>query len=185
MLAYPDALLTGHFELLSGLHTDRFLAFSRIAADTAALNLIAGFLLPSVAAHSPTVIVAPSTAGVALAWGLAQRLSLPLHLAGLDGQGRAENLVGGPDLSSERVLLVNDILTTGRGLDALAKTVKASGADVAAAAWFLTRSTDADIETMIGAPGYPVATMPLTSWAADQCPLCQSGHPAHLALDLN
>jgi orotate phosphoribosyltransferase len=185
MLAYPDALLAGHFELLSGLHTDRFLAFSRIAADTAALNLIADYLLPSVAAQGPTVIVAPSTAGVALAWALAQRLSLPLHLAGLDDRGRAHSLIGGPDLSSERALLVNDILTTGHGLQALADTVTASGAELAAAAWFLTRSSKVDVEAMIGAPGFPVATMPLSSWAADQCPHCQAQTPAQLAVDLN
>jgi hypothetical protein len=58
----------GHFALLSGLHTDRFLAFSRIADDPAALQTIAGWLAPSIALLLPDALVAPSTAGVGLGW---------------------------------------------------------------------------------------------------------------------
>lgn len=177
--------MTGHFELLSGAHTDRFLAFSRIAADPTALNLLADYLLPSVAAQAPTVIVAPSTAGVGLGWALAQRLGLALHLAAVDHSGRAASLLGGVGLASQRALLVNDIVTTGHGFEALTNVAAAAGASVVGACWFLTRSADADVESLIAAPAFPVLTMPLESWSVEDCDLCRSAQRLQPALDLN
>lgn len=184
LLHYPDALMDGHFELLSGLHTDRFLAFSRIAADPTALRLIADWLQPSITAQAPTGLVAPSTAGVGLGWTLARRLGLPLHLASLDSRGRADGLLGDPRLDDQRVLLVNDLVTTGQGLKALADVVVESGGTVVGAAWFLTRG-EADVEKLVGAPAFAVATLPLDTWEASECPLCRQEAPAYLALDLN
>lgn len=177
--------MTGHFELLSGAHTDRFLAFSRIAAEPTALNLLADYLLPSVAAQSPTVIVTPSTAGVGLGWALAQRLGLALHLAAVDESGRADSLIGGADLAAQRALLVNDVVTTGQGFAALANVAGTAGASVVGACWFLTRSGDADVDSQVGAPTFPVLTMPLASWRAEDCELCRSAHQLEPALDLN
>lgn len=184
LLQYPDALLTGHFKLISGLHTDRFLAFSRIVADSTALGLIADWLLPSIAPQRPSVLVSPSTAGVGLGWVLARRLGVPLQLASLDAGGRANGLLGAPRLDDQRVLLVNDLVTTGQGLKALADVVRHSGGEVAGAAWFLTRG-DGDVDELIGASGFAVATLPLETWDAAECPLCREGEPAQLALDLN
>jgi orotate phosphoribosyltransferase len=185
MLAIPGALMTGHFQLLSGAHTDRFLAFSRIVAEPTALNLLADYLLPSVAAQAPTVIVAPSTAGVGLGWALAQRLGLALHLAAVDDSGRADSLLGGVDLASQRALLVNDVVTTGHGFEALADVAAKAGASVVGACWFLTRSRDADVESLIAAPTFPVLTMLLESWLAEDCELCRSAQQIQPALDLN
>jgi orotate phosphoribosyltransferase len=184
LLHFPDAMLMGHFELLSGLHTDRFLAFSRIAADPTALGFIADWLQPCVAAQRPTTLVAPSTAGVGLGWALAQRLGVPLHLASLGATGRADGLLGDPRLDEERVLLVNDLVTTGQGLKALGDVVVRCGGTVRGATWFLTRG-EADVEDLIGAPCFAVATLPLEAWDAELCPLCREHEPAQLALDLN
>jgi orotate phosphoribosyltransferase len=184
LLAFPDALLSGHFRLLSGLHTDRFLAFSRIAGDPTALKVITDLLLPEVAAQSPSIVVAPSTAGVGLGWALAQRLGIPLHLATLNADGRAEGILGEPDIIDQRVLLVNDVLTTGTGFKLLADQVRGRGADLAAAAWFLTRAS-VDLEALLHTPAFPVVTLPLASWAAADCRLCASKLPLRPALDLN
>lgn len=55
------------------------------------------------------------------------------------------------DLKGQRVLLVNDVVTTGAGMTALAHVVEAGG-EIAGAAWFASRSR-IDIEKMIHAPG--------------------------------
>jgi orotate phosphoribosyltransferase len=185
MIAAPKALMSGHFELLSGLHTEQFLAFSNVARDESALALIAELLLPEVAASVPAFVLAPSTAGVALGWSLARRLGVPLHLASLDESGRPEALIGEPALASRRGLLVNDVLTTGHGLQRLAEIVTARGGEVACAAWFLTRSPDVKVEQLIGAPAFSILTMSLPAWTADECALCDSQQPLSPALDLN
>jgi len=184
MVAASHSILSGHFELLSGLHSDRFLAFSRIAQDATYLSLIGNLLLPDVAAQQPSFVFAPSTAGVALGWTLARRLGVPLHLASLDDSGRPNAVLGEPELAGKRALLVNDVVTTGCSLTALAQIISERGGDVACAAWFLTRSR-VDVTELLGVPGASVLTLPLEAWNAEACALCRESAPVSPALDLN
>jgi orotate phosphoribosyltransferase len=183
-LGRSEVLRHGHFCLLSGLHTEWFLAFSRIAIDAAAVQQLAATLAAVVGPWSPTAVLAPSTAGVALGGVLARRLGTPLHLASLDGEGRANGIIGTPGLNDQRVLLVNDIVTTGRGLQALADVVRAAGATVAGAAWFASRA-DVDVQGLLGAPGAHLVTLDLPAVPADQCRGCAAHQPVEEALDLN
>src|SRR5574337_1168905 len=92
MIVDDDAVAEGHFELLSGAHSDRFIRFSRIASEQDHLGAVTESLLPTVAAWLPTAVVAPATAGVALATSLASRLGLPLFLASVGQDGRATDI---------------------------------------------------------------------------------------------
>ena len=184
LLALDGALLDGHFALLSGLHSDRFVAFSRIARQDGALDLVTGWLQPSLAATAPTAVFAPSTAGVGLGWTLARKLGVPLHLAGLDDHGRASSVIGEPDIAGGRLLLVNDVVTTGQGLQALAATVRARAAEVAGAAWFATRA-DIDVASLLDAPGFAVCDLALPVCRPVDCAHCASDEPLRQALDLN
>lgn len=183
-LALPGAVLDGHFELLSGLHSDRFIAFSRISRDDDALALIASWLAPSLAPHAPTAVLAPSTAGVGLGRSLASQLGVALYLSSLSDEGRPEEVIGAPNLQGHRVLLVNDIVTTGAGLKTLASLVRAAGAEPAAAAWFISRD-GVDVETLVGAPEAHLADVDLPAWKVDDCNLCRAAVPPQLALDIN
>lgn len=184
MIASHGALLDGHFELLNGAHSDRFVRFSALANDESALDTISHWLAPSVAAWVPTAIVAPSTAGVALAWRLGQHLRLPVHLAIVGADGRAARLRDGPDLSDERVVLVNDVVTTGDGLAALADVARKRGAAIAGAAWFISRS-EVDVAAKIDAPIAALGDLLLEMWSPGECPLCARGLSANRALELN
>lgn len=184
LLATPGALVDGHFELLSGRHSDRFVAFSRIAEESRALRALASWLLPSLAPLAPDAVIVPRTAGVALGWTLARGLSVPFHLADVDEYGRPDALLAEPDLRAGRVLLVNDVVTTGAGLRGLSALVRAAGANVAGAAWFLTRG-EVDVSQDLGAPTARVVSAELDSWRADRCSLCEQDEPLTFGLDLN
>ena len=184
LLALPGAILRGHFQLLSGLHSDRFIAFSRIADEPGALGLVAGWLSPSLATLAPTGVIAPSTAGVGLGWTLARRLGVAMQLASLDEHGRPDGIIGAPDLSGERLVLVNDVVTTGTGLAALATTVRNAGGDVAAAAWFASRRP-IDVVDAVDAPVVSIADVDMPCCIAAECPGCAAGVPVTPALDLN
>jgi orotate phosphoribosyltransferase len=183
MLSRREALRTGHFALLSGAHTSHFLMFSRLAKDDRDLDLLAEWLTPSVAAWRPTGVLAPSTAGVALGWTLARNLGVPLHLADIDSEGRATDVIGG-SVSGQRLVLVNDVVTTGAGMIALAEAARRGGAEVAGGAWFATRH-EVDVSALIAAPVAYVAELALDSWDPDDCPLCRGGDTFEAALDLN
>lgn len=184
LLATEGAVRAGHFRLLSDQHTDCFIAFSAIAADPAALDLIASWLGPTVDAWVPDAVLAPSTAGVGLAATLARRLSAPLHLAASGPDGRPGCVVGTQITPGARVLLVNDVTTTGTSLAALARIVSSHSAVVAGAAWFVSRSMDAG--STLAFPSARIADLDLPAWSADTCRLCpveQTGPED--AIDLN
>jgi len=184
LLSLPGVLLTGHFRLLSGLHSDRFIAFSRISSEPGALELITAWMAPSLAPLRPDSVLAPSTAGVGMGWSLAQRLGCPLQLSSLDGEGRPSGLLGEDDIAGQQVLLVNDVVTTGDGLVALAEVVRQREAEVVGAAFFLSRS-DVDLYTRVGAPAVSIGDLQLPTWPARECPLCADGLELQEALDLN
>lgn len=183
-LALPGALRSGHFELLSGLHSDRFLAFSRICDEDGALDLLASWLAPELAPLRPSAVLAPSTAGVGLGRALSRVLGIPLQLASLNTEGRPEAVIGAPLLSGERVLLANDVLTTGQGLEGLAQLVREGGGEPTAAVWFLSRRA-IDVEAMLGVPGLCVGEFELPAWEPDNCEFCRRNEALELALDIN
>jgi orotate phosphoribosyltransferase len=184
MIIDDGAVVEGHFELLSGAHSDRFIRFSRIASEQDHLGAVTESLLPTVAAWLPTAVVAPATAGVALANSLARRLGLPLFLASVGQDGRATDIEHAETLSAQRVLLVNDVVTTGQGMAALAAITAASGATVAGACWFVTRAS-VDVERMINAPAAALAEVDLASWSAASCPLCARDEALTRAVEVN
>lgn len=184
MLASTGALNYGHFELLGGDHSDSFIRFSRIAEQTPALEVTTQWLLPSVAAWMLDAIVAPATAGVALAATLGKRLGLPVTLADVDDNGRAIALHTPELVADRRVLLVNDVVTTGNGMAALAQVARDAGAVVAGGAWFLTRN-DIDVSELLEAPACAIGDLLLPQWSADSCPLCASGETLMHAAEIN
>ena len=184
MIVEDRAVDEGHFELLSGTHSDRFVRFSRIATEPEHLEAVATWLLPTVAAWSPTVVVAPATAGVALASTLARRLGLPLALATLNDVGRANAIRHNGELDGARALLVNDVVSTGDGIAALARAADDTGALIAGACWFLSRSA-VDVAGMINAPVATLADLNLPSWPMRECPLCQHDEPLTRAGEVN
>lgn len=184
LLGGDGVIRTGHFRLLSGLHTAHFLAFSEIAQEPTNLDLIASWIGPTIESWRPTAVLSPSTAGVGLAATLARRLSAPLHLASTGDDGRPSFVVG-DDLSPDgRVLLVNDVTTTGTALRALAALAEQSGARVAGAAWFMSRGP-ARADLSLGFPSVCVGDVDLPSWAAEVCELCVNDVPSEDARDLN
>lgn len=81
-------------------------------------------------------------------------------------------------------LVVNDLVTTGEGITALAQVAAESEAVVAGAAWFLSRSS-VDVSEMVGAPVAAIGVLELRSWSPELCPLCASGLPLTAAIEIN
>lgn len=177
-------LQLGHFRLLGDLHTDVFVAFSKIAGDRSSLDLVARWLDPSIAAWVPDALFAPSTAGVGLASSITRILEIPLYLAQLDETGRPCGVIGGADFNGLRVGLVNDLVTTGSGLQKLKSVAQDAGAEVVGASWFVSRRP-VPVHELLSVPTSHVLDLDLPAWSADECKLCSSDLPLEDALDLN
>lgn len=184
LVSRPGVLATGHYQLLGGAHTDTFVAFSQVARDPAALETIAGLAFGVIAPWAPTTVLAPSTAGVSLAGTVARMLSARLRLAGLDELGRPCAVIGEDIEPGARVLLVNDVVTTGAGLEALADVARHAGGEVVGATWFLSRS-HVDLSERLKVPTVHTVDLFLEGWATTMCPLCGDHMPMEHAIDLN
>jgi orotate phosphoribosyltransferase len=96
---------------------------------------------------------------------------VPLRLAAPGADGRASAITTSDDLNGQRVLLVNDVVTTGAGMQALTRFVEAAGGDNGAA-WFASRSR-VDVEDMIGVSALYVVALELSTGEVVECELCR------------
>jgi orotate phosphoribosyltransferase len=174
------ALRHGHFLLKSGRHSDRYLEKFAVLQYPSLAVEIGRRLAEAVAPADPTLVVGPTTGGVLLAFETARQLE-PLLGHGVRGvfaepleRGVRGLRRGWPVADDERVVLVDDILTTGASLLETVAAIRAAGAEPLAAAVIVDRSTG---PVELGCPIHPLGRNEIASWPADACPLCDAGEP--------
>jgi orotate phosphoribosyltransferase len=170
------ALLDGHFFLKSGRHAGRYLEKFLVLQHPAIGVELCRRFAEELAPFAPTLVIGPTTGGVLLSFETARQLGGEVRAAFAEpaGEGRRALRRGWPIAPDERVVLVDDILTTGASLAETVEAVRDAGAQPVAAAVIVDRSvTPYD-------PGFPVHSLgriEIPSWEADACPLCAAGAP--------
>ncbi len=144
MIAESQCLLSGHFVLLSGQHSNYFLRFRSFASVRKNVDFIASLLADRLREKGVRVdaLVTPETAGSILARALADELDLPYGplIIPTNEEGHpASSLEPGFLRSGERVLVVNDLVTAGKGLRTLVSLTRDAGAEIAGVALFANR----------------------------------------------
>jgi len=187
------AFRDGHFLLKSGRHGDAYVEKFHVLQDPAATSELCGYLAAVVRDPDgrPMVdlVAGPTTGGVILAFETARQLGVRAIFAeevrGPDGTARREFRRGFTISAAERVLLVDDILTTGGSLVAMLPAVEAFGAEIVATAVLVDRSGG---RQALASPAtgrvYPVRSLwqldlPTYEPGAATCPLCAAGRPVH------
>lgn len=119
IVSRTGAILEGHFQLQSGLHSSHLIRFSNIGWERKLVDEVATALLKVAPfARNATAVVCPETAGVFLGKALAEQMELPLVVTAVDACRRpVPELRAGRLEAEHRLLVVNDIVTTGRSLD--------------------------------------------------------------------
>ena len=176
LFADAGALLDGHFLLKSGRHAGRYLEkFLVLQHPRHGVELCRRFA-EVLAPYAPTLVVGPTTGGVLLSFETARQLGGSVRAAfaePADGGGRSLRR-GWPVASDERVVLVDDVLTTGASLVETVEAVRAAGVEPVAAAVIVDRST-APVE--LGFPLHALGRVEIPSWDAGDCELCAAGVP--------
>ncbi|MGI8998738.1 MAG: orotate phosphoribosyltransferase [Candidatus Limnocylindria bacterium] len=176
LFASAGALLDGHFLLKSGRHTGRylekFLVLQHPRYGVELCRRFAEVLAPSL----PTLVVGPTTGGVMLSFETARQLGGSVRAAFAEpaASGGRELRRGWTVDPSERVVLIDDILTTGASLIETVEAVRAAGVEPAAAAVIADRSI-APVD--LGFPLHSLGRIEIPSWDAGACELCATGVP--------
>lgn len=167
------ALREGHFVLSSGLHSDRYLEKFRLVEDPALLEPMCADLAARFRGAQPDVVLGPTTAGIILAYNVARCLGVGARYAEREGEGRA--LRRGQTLApGTRVLVVDDILTTGGAVRECIDVVRSHGAQLVGAGVLGDRSGGSvDLGTRLEA----VLSLPVAAFVPQDCPLCLRGVP--------
>jgi len=188
------ALRDGHFQLRSGRHSDAYLEKFLVLQDPAATSELCGFWSREYRDREgrPTVdlVAGPTTGGVILAFETGRQLGARAIFAeevrGPDGASRREFRRGFEIRPGEKVLLVDDILTTGGSLLAMLPAVEAAGGQIVACHVIVDRS--GALETLTSpASGrvYPLHALwrfelPTYEPGPATCPRCADGSPLHV-----
>ena len=174
LLRASGALLEGHFLLSSGLHSDRYCQCARLLEDPAAGEQAAALLAPALKPLGATVVLAPALGGVLWGHEVARALGTRSVFAERT-DGRVFELRRGFALSAtDRVLLAEDVVTTGKSVNEMTPLVEAAGARIVGVASVVDRSGGAYVAPH-GAPFHHLARLAFQTWKAEECPLCAAG----------
>lgn len=165
------AILSGHFRLSSGRHSDRFVQKFRILEDPALVVRVAEALLERLEPLDATVVVSAAVGGIVLGYECGRQLGTRAIFVEKE-QGTATLRRGFALAPGERVLLVEDVVTTGLSVREVIDVVQAQGGVVEAVGTIVQR---APVE--FGVRAATLIDLPIDSYEPAQCPLCRAKVP--------
>jgi len=164
-----DALLEGHFILSSGLRSPRYLQCARVLMDPARAERLARALaakLPARLREQVDSVVAPAMGGVIIGHEMGRALGRPAMFVERP-QGVFELRRGFRLEPGAKVLMVEDVVTTGLSSREAIEAVRAAGGDVIAEAALVDRSSG---QVDLGIPFYPLIRIDVPTYEADALP---------------
>ncbi|MGA2761026.1 MAG: orotate phosphoribosyltransferase [Candidatus Cybelea sp.] len=168
-LTQRGALLEGHFRLSSGRHSDRFVQKFRILEDPALLEPVSKTIAAQFRDANPSIVVGAAVGGILLAYEVARQLGTKAIF--VEKEDGVPALRRGFSLSaSDRVLVVEDVVTTGLSVREVLGVVRRSGADVVGVGVVVARA-----EHDFGVRTYALLNLPIISYDAAECPQCRAG----------
>ena len=167
------ALLEGHFRLTSGLHSSGYLQCALVLQYPREAEACGAAIAARVRDLQPDVVLSPALGGIVIGQEVARALSVRALFA--ERQDGVLTLRRGFSLNpGERVLVVEDVVTTGGSTRETIAVARSAGATVVGAASIIDRSGG---HQELDVPFRALATIDLPTYQPDACPLCARGEP--------
>ena len=167
------ALLDGHFRLTSGLHSPGYLQCALVLQHPREAEACGAGIADRVRGLGPTVVLSPALGGIVIGQEVARALGVRAIFA--ERQDGTLTLRRGFSLdAADRVLVVEDVVTTGGSTRETIEVARAAGARVVGAAAIIDRSGG---NQNLGVPFHALATVSLPTYQPEACPLCARGEP--------
>lgn len=165
------ALLSGHFRLSSGLHSERYLQCALVLQYPDLAQKLCSELAKKFSKGKITAVIGPALGGVIVSYEVARALKTPSLFT--EREEGAMSLRRGFTLSKkDRVLVVEDVITTGGSVNEVMRLVKAKGAKIVGLGAIIDRSPD---DISLGIPFRSLARIEIKTYSAQKCPLCKKG----------
>ena len=171
LLNKTGALLQGHYRLSSGLHSPSYVQCALLLQNPRNAKAIGEALAKRVRSMRPQKIVAPALGGVVIGYTVAEALDVPMVFTERK-EGEMTLRRGFKIAQGERVVIVEDVVTTGKSTRETAEVVTRHGGLVFGFASILNRSGkenpfDKSYESLLA--------LGLDTWDEASCPLCARG----------
>ena len=167
------ALLEGHFLLSSGLHSAQYLQCARVLMDTKIASDFGARVASKLGAAGvvPDVVVGPAMGGIVIGHEVARAFGARSLFT--EREGTTMTLRRGFSLASgEKVVVVEDVVTTGKSTREVMQVIEATGAKVIGVGSLIDRSGG---KHGFEVPFESLLTVNVDTWPAASCPLCASG----------
>lgn len=172
ILKEAGVLLEGHFRLTSGRHSNKYLQCAKIFRNTKYSEELCAALAEQFANEGVDVVIGPAMGAVQMAYEVSRHLKCENFFAEREADGKMALRRGFEVKPGMKVLLVEDVVTTGGSVKEVLELVKAAGADVVGIGSIVDR-TGGKID--FGVPFKAVISVEVESWEPENCPLCKEG----------
>jgi orotate phosphoribosyltransferase len=167
------ALLTGHFRLSSGLHSDRYLQCARLLMWPERAEQAGRELAGRLSKFGAKAVISPALGGVVIGHETARGLGLPAMF--VERKEGALALRRGFSLEpGTPVVVVEDVFTTGKSTREAAAAVESAGGRVVAVGSIVDRGLP---DGAFAVPSRSLLSLSVPSWPESECPLCRQGVP--------
>lgn len=164
-----NALLRGHFQLTSGLHSDRYLQCARVLMYPKRAEQLARQLAEKLT-ERPEVVVGPAIGGITFAYEMGRALDCPAIFA--ERVEGAFAIRRGFDIEpGTKILVAEDVVTTGGSVQEVITMLREKGAEVIGVASLVHRREESPFDV----PYTSLLQLMPPTWEASECPLCAEG----------
>ncbi|HHY42724.1 MAG TPA: orotate phosphoribosyltransferase [Thermoanaerobacterales bacterium] len=168
-----DVLKSGHFLLTSGLHSGKYLQCAQLLQYPDATEKAVGELAKRFKEVGIETVVGPAMGGIIISYEMARQLGARSIFAERE-DGKMTFRRGFTIKPGEKVLVVEDVVTTGGSVKEVISLIKELGGEVAAVAALVDRSGG---KVDFGVPAHYLLDLEVKAYAPDECPLCKNGIP--------
>ena len=167
------ALLEGHFRLTSGLHSNGYLQCALVLQHPAHAETLGAALAEKTRGLNIGLVVSPALGGLIIGHEVARGLGVRAIFAERQ-EGMLTLRRGFTIAPGERVLVVEDVLTTGGSTRETATVAEAHGAQVVGAAVIVDRGAD---PACLNLPLQALVQLQVPTYQAGECPMCAARIP--------
>lgn len=166
------ALLKGHFQLSSGLHSDQYMQCALLLSEPTRAEAL-GAALAKLQKQPCDLVVSPAMGGLIIGHEVGRALGARAYFS--ERENGIMSLRRGFALKpGEKIVVVEDVITTGKSSAEVISLIKNLGAEVVGALSIVNRGAQA---APLGVPTASLLNLPIASYLPADCPLCRQGAP--------